>query len=236
MTDRTAAAAVPSSRRIERVRRLPSGRAVVGGLLVALAALTVVVSYLGAIAPPVTSYLVAAEVIEPGTRFEDPDQLRAALGQVAVELPPATAATVVAVADVDELLGATVTVALERGELLTWSMLDRRVHDRTAHTVSFPIAPADAVAGALTPGDLIDVIVTDGGSRDAVTRFVAREVRVLAVAAPETAGPVGGQQVLTVGLDDAEDVLALSHGLATGQVRLARTVADTGASEQEVER
>ncbi len=54
-------------------RGLPSGRAVVGGFLVALAAIGVFAAYTSATAEPVTEYVVAARDLTPGEQLTSGD-------------------------------------------------------------------------------------------------------------------------------------------------------------------
>src|SRR4051794_21908661 len=66
-------------------RGLPSGRAVVGGFLVALAAVGIFAAYSGAQRRSRTFYVVAAHDVAPGTRLSAAD-----LSLTAIDLPVAT--------------------------------------------------------------------------------------------------------------------------------------------------
>src|SRR5438132_1082243 len=70
---RQAAGGDGRARPLRRRRALPSGRAVAGGLLVALALIGIYAAYTGATAPPRRSYVVAAHDIAVGSRLEPKD-------------------------------------------------------------------------------------------------------------------------------------------------------------------
>ncbi|TML58120.1 MAG: hypothetical protein E6G17_12765, partial [Actinobacteria bacterium] len=72
-----------AGRAVRRRRSLPSGRALVGGLLVAIAAVGVFGAWLSATAAPTSSYVVARHDIAPGHRVT-----RADLALVRLHLPP----------------------------------------------------------------------------------------------------------------------------------------------------
>src|SRR5687767_6656963 len=74
--------ATPRPRPVRRRRSLPSGRAVVGGFLVALAMVGTFAAYSASTAPPVTRYAVATRDLAPGDTID-----AGALQLVAIDLP-----------------------------------------------------------------------------------------------------------------------------------------------------
>lgn len=94
----------------------------------------------------------------------------------------------------------TLVRAVGGGELLPAAALGDGVEERTEVPVW---APAEAVAGSIEPGSVVDVWVTGGGGGDG--RVVLDDVVVLAAARPaDTFGPGGRRQVL-VGVTGADE-------------------------------
>ncbi|CAN5158982.1 hypothetical protein BH18ACT4_BH18ACT4_14360 [soil metagenome] len=103
--------AAPVRRSVASRRALPSGRAVAGGLLVAVAAVGIFSAYRGAADDPSASFLVARSDLEIGTTLSTSDlELRP------VDLPPALAAR--AYTDVDDLVGGVTVAPLANGDLI----------------------------------------------------------------------------------------------------------------------
>src|SRR6516164_3883200 len=105
----------PSSgdgRAIVRRRSLPGSRAVIGGFLIAAAAVITFGAYTGATRPSRQMYVVAALPLAPGARITAPD-----LRLVALDLPdPAVRRQVFG--SVDELVGASVLAPIAPGSLV----------------------------------------------------------------------------------------------------------------------
>lgn len=217
-------------RRVARQRTLPGGRAVVGALLVAAAAVGVFAAQLRATAEPSTRYLVAATDIDAGTRIAA-DNLTTLFGNLPIDLAPAVAERSILVGDRDQLLGHVVTSPLSRGDLVsrTAVTVDAQVPDH--HTMSFSIAAADAVAGDLRRGQQVDVLATYGSGDDAVTTYVVVGAPLVSIAADEDAGfGTGAQRVLTLALADREQVQALAHAVAVADVVVTRSPDGPGAT------
>jgi hypothetical protein len=215
-------------RRITRRRTLPGGRAVLGALLVSLAVVGVVAAHLSATAAPRERYLVAAAELPAGTFLGDPAAVESAFRQVAVDLPPEVAARAVHVEAATSLVGRRLLAALAPGDLLLASGLAEAGADRGTSTFTFALPADQAVGGALTVGDHIDVVATTGSGRDATTAYVVRAAPVAALAA--TTGGLGGDGLrLTVELAAEADVQALAHALATANVVVVRSPGAAGA-------
>lgn len=222
MTDR------PTLRRqrIERRRTLPGGRAVVGALLVAAAAVSVFGAHLRATAEPGTRYLVAAGDIEVGTRI-DPDNLDRLFGQAPIELPPVLAERSVRLEDREWLVGQVVVAPLVHGDLLTRSAVVVDDGADAGFAISFPIPAAAAVAGSLRRGEHVDILATYGSGESAATTYVAVGVPLLAVeGAGDTSFGANDTRTLTVRLADREQVQALAHAVAGADVVVTRSPMD----------
>lgn len=218
-------AAGPPARSIRRLRRLPAGRAVVGALLLMASTVGVYGAYLDARSDPDTRYLVASVEVLPGTRLADADAISARFEAVPLELVPELAERTFLLEDASSLIGRQVVAPLAPGELLTRSAVvaDGSVPD--AETVSFPIAAAAALDGAVRVGERIDVLATYRLG-EGYTAYVVRGVPVLAVGG-EAGGGVGGagrsELVLTVAVADPRSVQALVHAVQTAEITVARS-------------
>lgn len=210
--------------RVRRRRPLPGGRAVVGGFLVALSAVGIFASYLGATADDAQVYVVADAELSVGHRIAVED-----LALVRLDLPPSLRR--LAYARRSDLVGAVVLGPVGRGELVQSSdVLIGTTPAEVGHEISFAIEAARAVDGQLRTGELIDVIATYGSGADAFTMVVARGARIANRSAP-TGGLTGtGEQVVTLSVASAATTLSVAHAVNTGTLTLVRsaTAADAG--------
>lgn len=226
--DRGSRTETSGRRRIRRARGLPGGRAVVGALLVAGAAVGVFGAYLNATAEPTTTYLVANRSIEPGTRFATIDDVAAALSGVAVDLHPEIAARAIPIEEADGLVGTVLISPFEPGDLLHRTDIVRDGGVPEAQTLSFSLPASDAVAGTLRAGERIDVLATYGQGDTAYTAYVVRGVPVIRVAGGAGGGIGGGGEdvSLTVAVTSLADVQALGHAVNTASVFVTRSAAE----------
>lgn len=203
------------SRQVRRRRSLPSGRAVVGGFLVALAAVGVFAAYTSATAAPTESYAVATRDLRPGDRIT-----AASLELVPLDLPDEIHRR--SFNAVEPLLDTTVVEPILAGELVQEGALVATGAEPRTRTVSFAVAQDRALNGRLRTGELVDVVATFGTGNEACTYLVAASVPLVAVG--ETAGSLvseGGFSV-SVGLDSADAELAVAHAATAGSVTLVR--------------
>jgi Flp pilus assembly protein CpaB len=224
--------AAGATRAVRRARSLPGGRAVVGALLVAAAAVGVFAAYLNATAEPDTRYLVARRTVEPGTRLDGTHTLTETFESRAIDLDPGLAARAVPLEEAESLLGRLVIVPLEAGDLLLRSSIVADGGVASAHKLSFAVDRAAALAGALRAGERIDVLATYGAGDSAFTAYVVRGVPLVAVSGePGSAGlggGSGGPLVLTVAVTAPEDVQALAHAVATADIVVTRSTVNEG--------
>ncbi len=222
-------------RRIRPVRGLPGGRAVVGALLVAVVAVATFATYLGATSVPDTAYVVAIEPIEPGTRVDTLEQATALLGSVATDLAEPVRGRAIPADDLDAVIGSTVLAPLERGDLVTRTHLIDEGGAAPAQTLSFAIPRTAAVAGALRPGERIDVLATYGSGERAYTAYVVRGVPLLRVSGSDGAAiggeATGSQLTLTVAVTALEDVQRLGHAVNTAAPLVTRSTAEPGGGD-----
>lgn len=220
---------VPRGRRVVRELGLPSGRAVLGGLLMALAAVLTFVAQQGfgdddAIAVAIaTSDLPAGHVLSPSdlrmVPVELPDDVRGLFGSV------------------DAATGRQLLAPVQAGAFLQAGATATATGGDEALEVGITV-PATRAVGGLRAGERVDVFATWGGD---VTELIAVDARVLAVVG--TASVLGSSEHVTLRLAVADfgQVEALVHGQAAGDLTVIRAalgseVEDLGRDYRPLER
>jgi Flp pilus assembly protein CpaB len=200
---------------------LPSGRAVVGGLLIAVAALATFVAYRGASASPSTSYVVAAADLDPGTRLG-----ASHLRLEPMHLPPGVDEG--SFDTIETLDGAVLLAPLRAGELVQASALVPPGAGETAaspptHEFSFAVERTRAVNGALNRGERVDLLATYGSGDTARTHVVVRDALVVDID-NEASDTIGSASTVTVtlALPSADEVLEAAHATQVAEVTLVR--------------
>jgi len=203
------------ARPLRRRRTLPGGRAVVGGFLVALAAVGVFAGYTSATADARRPYLVARQDLALGHRIT-----RADLATLPMDLPSILRAKVYR--DPSQLLGALVIGPVSRGELVQSSNVLSKDQSPLDRQISFPIDSARAVSGQLRRGELVDVLVTYGTGADGYTAAVVQGARVADRSVTRGSLSDRGSEVITLAVASAADTLAVAHAVSAGTVILVR--------------
>ena len=213
------------ARPLRRRRALPGGRAVVGGFLVAAAAVGIFAGYTNATAGPDGRYLVARRDLPLGHHVIAGD-----LEAVAMDLPAALGSR--SYRSASQLDGAVVIGPVGKGELLQSSDVLTGSAGPGERQISFPVESARAVDGQLRRGELVDVVATYGTGAAAYTVVVVAGARVADRTESQDALSDRGDEVVTLVLPDAADALAVAHAVNAGSVTLVRTAgapADAGA-------
>ena len=224
-------------RRVITTRRgLPTGRSVLGGLLVALAALGTYVAATGGGDGPTTRFAVATHDLAPGTTLGPAD-----VRLVALELPTEQATGTFS--DTGSLLGGALRGPVQSGSLLTDALVERQrsglaradeaggrssegsgdeSSDGSApyREVSVALPAAKALDGSLRPGDRVDVVATDG---DASFVLVDRALVVASSGADRGSALGGGDVRVTLALPDATAAMAVAHGATAAELTLVRS-------------
>jgi Flp pilus assembly protein CpaB len=208
-------------RTLARRTALPGGRAVVGGLLVAVAALGVYTAHRQGSAGPTTTYLVAAVDLDAGARLRAAD-----LRPEPMQLPDTVSdGTFSTAADLD---GAVTLAPLRAGELLQRSAVIPPGVGDTADAppvseFSFALERTRAVNGALNRGERVDLLATYGTSDTARTHVVVRDALVTDIDndAGDTIGSASTVTV-TLSLPSRDDVLEAAHATQVAEVTLVR--------------
>ena len=201
-------------RPLRRRRNLPGSRAVVGGLLVAAAAVGLFAAYTGAEAGPDRSFAVARHALAAGTRLQASD-----LELEPMDLPPALQGR--AFARASDLVGTTLLAPLERGELLQASSVAATPPGGAARVVSFPVDRGRL--GRLKQGERVDVVATYGSAPDGYTALVLRNALVTAIDRGGSSLGDNGATVLSVAVDDPDDELAMAHALQLAKLTVVVT-------------
>jgi Flp pilus assembly protein CpaB len=161
----------------------------VGLLVLAGAVLSLVVLYRGA-QPQTVAVLRAARDVQPGEVLQSGDL------QVAAEaLPEDVAATLVAAAERDALVGRRLTQPLNGGDLVTWRQVAPAAltlgPDERLYALSVPAETAQGLH--LQAGDQVEIVVTTNRTRpeQAETRVVLPAVAVFAIASSQASPGLG---------------------------------------------
>lgn len=202
-------------RTLRRHRSLPASRAIVGGLLVTVAAVGIFAAYRDANRGPQRAYAVAARRLTVGSVLRGSD-----VRLVRMDLPAAMRRR--AFREPRTLIGARLLGPLEAGELVQAGNLVAGPGDGTRQ-LSFSIEASRALNGALRPGERVDVLATYGsGGGDAYTAPIAEQVLVADVASTGSSLNAGRTLVVTVALDDPQQILAITHAARSGAITLVR--------------
>lgn len=210
------APAADTARQIRPRRGLPGGRAVVGGLLVAVAAVGTFAAVSGAGRGPDTSYVVAARDVEPGSVLSADD-----LELVPIDLPDGVRRG--AFTRPGEVVGAVVVGPLAEGDLVQAGGLSP---GDALPTFSIALAESDANGGDLFRGDVVQVFATYGSDGTAPTVLLAAEAQVVSTTGSDETVASTGEVIVKLAVDSAEERSAILNAKVTGQISLVRV---TGA-------
>jgi Flp pilus assembly protein CpaB len=187
---------------------------VLGGLLVATAAIGTFAAWSGAGSAPSTSYVVAARDLPVGRVVTADD-----LDLVALDAPTSMAQQ--AFADAELVVGQRTVAPLRTGELVQRSAVVVPEGAAGGRQVSFAIDAADALAGTLEEGEVVDLLATFGASAStSATEVVASGAVVARITEGE--GASSGELVVLVTLPRTADVLAVTDAIRQGALTIVR--------------
>lgn len=201
------------ARSIRPRRGLPGGRAVVGGLLVAVAAVGIFAAVSGAGKGPTATYVVAARDIGAGQEIAAAD-----VETTAVDLPDGLRGKVFS--DVETVVGAIAFGPVAEGEMVQAGNLAEGV---AVPTFSLALPEADANGGDLARGDLVQVLATYGTDTTATTLTLAEDVRVVSVADTDATVGGSGEVLLRLAVPKARDRAKILNATVSGRIALIRT-------------
>jgi Flp pilus assembly protein CpaB len=204
----------PVARRpIDRRPGLPGARAIVGGLLIAVAGVCTFVAWRQATGAPDQSFAVAARPIDPGEPLTAAD-----LRFVSIELPATVAGA--AFTDPSAVEGRVALGPIGEGELVQVGQVSDAEEASPVAELSFSIARDRAVDGRLRSGDLVDVFVTD----EEGTTSVAEAMQIVEIGERDE-GSFGttGELTVTLAVTDRDLQEPLIQAVREGEVTLVRT-------------
>ena len=201
----------PPTRVIARVPGIPGARAVVGGILVALAGVGTFVSWQRASGTPDQSYAVAGRDLAPGEPVSA-DAVRF----VPMDLPAGVAGA--AFDSPAQLEGRVLVAPVGDGQLLQLGAVSDQVGGEPAAEVSITLGRDLAVDGRLRPGDTVDVYATEDQ-----TSVAATDLRVVAVTEAGGSFGDGSELTVTLALPGQADGAPIIQAAREGQVTLVRT-------------
>jgi Flp pilus assembly protein CpaB len=179
---------------------------VTGGFAVAAAVVIVFAAYVGSSPGRGRPWVVAAAALPAGTRLTTADltttTLRLGTGPTSTDAFGSPA----------PLVGRTLAVAVDPGELILGGELQAVGTVPTLRPVPVTVPPADLVD--LGPNDLVDILATTGDTTSTRTAVVVRGARVESTAQPSGGDLGSGDDVVTVGvgtLAEVEAVVAAEH-------------------------
>lgn len=212
-------------RRLRPRRGLPGGRAVVGGLLVAVAAVGIFAAVSGAGRGPSTRYYVASQDLSPGSTLTSGD-----IEAVAIEVPDRMRDRVFT--DPGALIGAVVVGPVSEGELIQAGGLATG-EDAQIPTFSVAVGTADANAGELTRGDYVQVLSTYGTDTSATTVTLSTEARIVSISEDDDSLAAAGQVVVRLQVPSADERIAIINATTSGKISLIRVSGADDASATE---
>lgn len=207
---------------IERHRGLPGGRAVLGGVLMAAAAVGVYLAYDQASARPTDSVVVASHAIRVGEVLTPDD-----LDTIEADLPGGAADATFAT--VEALTGRVALGPIAEGEIVQAGSVTEQRMATALHEVAISLPRANLAVGRLKQGERVDVFVT----YDDTTTSVVRGAEVVEISADDGGSLTSSRDItLVVAVPSGGAVAALVHALRTGDVTVVRsTFADATATE-----
>jgi Flp pilus assembly protein CpaB len=200
-----------TARAFGRRRTLPRGRAVVGGFLIAVAAVVTFWAYSGASRAPRQWYVVAAHALVPGTRI-GPADVRA----VALDVPDAGARAQL-FGSAAAVIGASVLAPVPAGALVETSAVVGRAGAPGTSEISVSLDRSHAVGGTLKPGEFVDVLSTFGQGASSSTVVMVPHVEVIATAFGDS-----GTDVIVLAAPDGNAAEAIADAENATQLTLVR--------------
>ena len=196
---------------ISQHRSLPGGRAVLGGVLMAVALVGVFSAYTRAGQDPTDPIVVTTRSIRVGEVLEASD-----LRQVDGELPGDTAAF----ADVDGLVGRVALGPINEGEIVQAGSVTAESATPGVHEVAVALPRRQIAVGRLKPGERVDVFVT----YDERTSSVVRGAEVVQIEAEDAGSLTSDREIsLVIAVPSGDAVAAVVHALRTGDVTVVRS-------------
>lgn len=210
-------------RTIRPFRPLPSGRAVVGALLITTAALGAFVLTGRDVEDVRVPYFVAALDLAPGHVLAADDLLPQLL-----DLPPALAESSVNQEAEIDLVGAVVLGPVGAGELIQRSGLTPPgISGQETSAVEFSFTlPKGRAPRSLRPGEHVAMLSTTGRDENAITKVVVTNAVVTDFTFDDEGFGSTGDVVVTLAISGSDDVLQAVNAAQATDVTVLRIPAD----------
>ncbi|MBX7067853.1 MAG: hypothetical protein K1X38_00570 [Microthrixaceae bacterium] len=195
---------------------LPTGRAIVGGLLVASSALGLFAAHRAATTPDETAWVVLRRAVAAGERISAED-----LGLAPMSLAETTRTR--AVADPGDVIGDIALVPLHEGDLVLRSATaDSPPPTGTGRRIGLALDAAAALGGDVATGDRVDIVALPDGDID--SEVVVRGALITSVGIGDSAGVGATDQVqLNIDVPDEEAARRVIDAHGRGGVTLIST-------------
>lgn len=204
---------VRAPRVIDRRPGLPGGRAALGALLIAIAAVGVFVAYQGAGEGPADRVVVAAREIHVG-RVIEADDLRVVLADLPSGMRSVTFASTSAV------VGHVALGPIGAGEMVQASGVTTERSQSGANEVAIALPRNQLAVGHLREGDRVDIFVTYKEG----TRSVVRGAEVVLIGSEHDRSLTSDREIsIVVAVPSGDVVAALVHAMRTGDVTVVRS-------------
>lgn len=198
---------------IRRRVGLPGGRAVLGALLVALAAIGVFLAYTDATREPGDPLVVVRDPIRVGEEIAATD-----LDVVTASLP--SSARHAAFSSLDEVVGHIAIAPLAPGDIVQSSAITDNPRGEAANEVAITLPREQIAVGRLKEGERVDVFV----SYETRTASVVRGAEVVQIGAATDRSLTSERELsIVVAVPSGDTVAALVHALRTGDVTVVRS-------------
>jgi len=208
---------------ISQHRSLPGGRAVLGGVLMAVAVVGVFSAYTRVGQDPTDPIIVTTRAIRVGEVLEASD-----LRQVDGELPSDDAAF----GDVERLVGRVALGPMNEGEVVQAGSVTAEPATPGVHEVAVALPRRQIAVGRLKPGERVDVFVT----YDERTSSVVRGAEVVQIEADDAGSLTSDREVsLVIAVPSGDAVAAVVHALRTGDVTVVRSTFATPSVDDPLE-
>ena len=206
---------VATARRTLTDLTMPSRRAIVGGLLIAVAATLAFVGATSHGGASHTTVVVARHPLGIGQTIGADD-----LGTMSVTLDRALADHGFTTASA--LIGATALAPVGEGELVQRSSVRAAGSSGSGPArFSFPIDRERALDGQLRPGDTVEVLGTYGSGIDSRTEILARGATIDQIDESKSSSVTGGSRlILTASFLTSDELLDVAHAAQVAAITL----------------
>lgn len=188
-------------------RHLPSGRAVIGALLITLSVLSVLLAIRFDEDSSYQQVVVARRDLPPGSVLTSAD-----LARVRIRLDPSVDSVY---SDTEAVVGSVLLGPLNRLDLIQRSQLAAPATTDGLAEVSVAVEPERSPA-ELAPGELVSIVATFTDDEPEHTEVIADRVMVLSYR--REGDDFGGTAVLRVGTGDGQTALAIVHAAQTAEL------------------